>query len=190
MGQRTDQIESQISDERSELRANLDELGARVRSATDWRHQFRNNAMLGLSLAFGGGLLLASLLRSTAGNPRSTGSSDGGRGQLLHTWEAIQSALIGVTATKVTDVLANLVPGFREHLERAAHVRTSRHGNGHGVQGEGNYDAARRYRAGVEKFVRTTDVGAAARAAEPRNESEAEELEAAEEEGRARGRPS
>jgi hypothetical protein len=83
-----------------------------------------------------------------------------------------------------------LVPGFREHLESSAHVRTSRHGNGHGVQGEGNYDAARRYRAGVEKFVRTTDVAAAARAAAPRNESEAEELEAAEEEGRARGRPS
>ena len=190
MGQRTDQIEAQIEEERGELRSNLDELGARVRSATDWRHQFRNNPMLGLGLAFGGGLLFASLLRGAARGRNPRGNPERGRGQLLSAWEAIQGALIGVTVNKVTDVLGDLVPAFREHFGKGVSGGSGRQGNGHGAQGEGNYEAARRYRAGVERYVRTADVAAAARAAEPRNESEAEELEAAEDLGRSRGKPS
>ena len=192
MGQRTDQIEAQIEEERGELRSNLDELGARVRSATDWRHQFRNNPMLGLGLAFGGGLLLASLLRGAARGRNPTGHRERGRGQLVSAWEAIQGALIGVTVNKVTDVLGNLVPAFREHLGQAVPSGSGRHGNGHGdgAPGEGNYEAARRYRAGAERYVRTADVAAAARAAEPRTEAEADELAAAEEKARSRAKPS
>lgn len=55
-----------------------------------------------------------------------------------------------------------------------------------GLQGEGNYAAARRYRKGVSEFVESADIEGAARAAEPRDESQAEELEAAEEVGRSR----
>ena len=166
MGERTDQIESQIKEERDELRANLDELGARVRSATDWRRQFRNNPMTGIGLAFAGGLLLAGVLRRTphdvSSAPRASGS---GRGQLLNAWEAIQSALIGVATSKVSGLLSDMVPGFREHFSARGRTHGSpRSGNGDGMQGEGNYEAAR--------------------AAQPREE--AEELEAAEDEGRSR----
>jgi hypothetical protein len=192
MRERTDQIESQIQEERGELRANLDELGSRVRSATDWRRQFRHNPMLGLGLAFGGGLLLAGLLRGgTARNARQYAASTPptGRGPLRGAWETIQSALVGVAANKASDVLSELVPGFREHLAKASHAfRFRRSDNGHGVQGEGDYEAGRRYRASAESYVRTADVAAAARAAEPRTESEAEELQLAEQAGRHRAR--
>lgn len=191
MGEKTDEIESQIREERAELRANLDELGDRVRSVTDWRRQFRNNPVLGVGLAFGGGLLLAAILRSPARDVphHAPSGSASGRGPLSTAWETIQSALIGVAATKVTDVLTEFVPGFREHLAKGAHAHRSRRpGNGGDVQGEGNYEAARRYRAGVERYVHTEDVDRAARAAQPRSEAEAEELEAAEDEGRSRAK--
>lgn len=48
------------------------------------------------------------------------------------------------------------------------------------IQGEGDYEAARRYRDDVEKFVATADLEAAARAAAPHDEHEAEEMAAAE----------
>jgi hypothetical protein len=192
MRERTDQIETQIREERDELRANLDELGAQVRSVTDWRRQFRKNPMLGLGLAFGAGLLLAGLSRGAARTP-SDHASDGlrpGRRPLSSAWEGIQGALVGVATTKVSDVLGELVPGFREHLAKAspATYRSGRSGNGDGVQGEGDYEAARRYRAGAERYARSADVAAAARAAEPHTEAEAEELKVAEELGRARGK--
>src|SRR5579863_1906664 len=123
MGQRTDQIESQLREEREELRANLGELGERVRSLTDWRRQFRNYPLLGAGLAFGGGLLLASLLRGTTGAaPRHPPGSTSGRGQLSSAWQAIQTALIGVAATKVTDVLIAVMPGLREQRAKGAHA--------------------------------------------------------------------
>ena len=52
------------------------------------------------------------------------------------------------------------------------------------VQGEGNYDAARRHRESAEGFVREHDVEQAARDAEPQGAEEAQQLEDAEAEGR------
>lgn len=52
------------------------------------------------------------------------------------------------------------------------------------VQGEGNYEAARRYRERTEEFVRSGKVEDAARNALPRTESDARDLERAEEAGR------
>jgi bacterioferritin len=54
------------------------------------------------------------------------------------------------------------------------------------VQGEGDYDATRRYLKDVESFVHTADIERAARAAAPRNRREAAEMAAAEAAGRAR----
>lgn len=199
MDKTRDEIENQIEDERDALRSNLEELRDRVRSATDWRRQFRNNPVLGLSLAFGGGLLLAGLLgkRSpTAGRtyyyPARTGEassvrparpSTAGHEKLLGAWDAIQSALLGVAATTITNAVSDLVPGLRA---RAAGGR----GSGNGVQGEGDYEAARRYRAGAERYAHTADVRRAAREAAPQSEAEAEDLERAEARGRSRGKPS
>jgi hypothetical protein len=54
------------------------------------------------------------------------------------------------------------------------------------VQGEGDYDAARRHRRDVERFVQENDTEELAREAEPDSRAEADELEEAEAEGRSR----
>lgn len=56
------------------------------------------------------------------------------------------------------------------------------------VQGEGDYEATRRYDQDVQHFVATADIEAAARAAAPRNADEAAEMAAAEAAGRRRAK--
>ena len=52
------------------------------------------------------------------------------------------------------------------------------------LQGEGNYAAARRHRESVEQFIDAGKVQTAAENAAPADAAEAEELRAAEEEGK------
>lgn len=54
------------------------------------------------------------------------------------------------------------------------------------VQGEGNYEAARRYNDASREHAENADVEGEARDAAPLDDAEADELELAEEEGRAR----
>ena len=53
------------------------------------------------------------------------------------------------------------------------------------VQGEGDYDAARRHRKDVEEFVQSGQVDQAARDAAPESAEQAAEMEAAERKGKA-----
>jgi hypothetical protein len=53
-----------------------------------------------------------------------------------------------------------------------------------GVQGEGDYDAARRHRQSVEDFLESNDPEQLARSAAPADPQEGEELEDAEKRGR------
>ena len=57
-----------------------------------------------------------------------------------------------------------------------------------GVQGEGNYAAAREFNDAERKFVASGKVGAAARAAAPATEAERQAMFAAEEEGKRRAK--
>ena len=52
-----------------------------------------------------------------------------------------------------------------------------------GMQGEGNYDAARRVRQHTEDFIKKGGVAPAARKAEPHGKDEAKAMEDAEREG-------
>lgn len=56
------------------------------------------------------------------------------------------------------------------------------------VQGEGDYDAARRHRASVKEFIDAGKVGPAADKAAPADVAEDRELRDAEAEGRAKAR--
>jgi hypothetical protein len=56
------------------------------------------------------------------------------------------------------------------------------------VQGEGDYEAARRYRKRQEEFQENNDVEKAAVRAAPESPAEAAELEAAEAEGKERAK--
>lgn len=57
-----------------------------------------------------------------------------------------------------------------------------------GVQGEGNYQAAREFNEAERKFVASGKVPAAARAAAPKSEAELQAMFAAEEEGKRRAK--
>ena len=52
------------------------------------------------------------------------------------------------------------------------------------VQGEGDYESARRFREDEERFLKNADVPELAKRAAPRSKEEAEELKKAEEVGR------
>jgi hypothetical protein len=54
----------------------------------------------------------------------------------------------------------------------------------HRVQGEGDYDAARRYDKGTTDYAKSGKVEEAARNAKPTSEAEADELRRAESEGK------
>ena len=56
------------------------------------------------------------------------------------------------------------------------------------VQGEGNYDAARRYRKDVKDFLNQEDVEKAAHEAAPKSPDEQREMDEAERAGRARSK--
>jgi len=124
----TERLEQHLHDERRALRANLEELEDRVRSAVDWRRQFRSNTAAFLGLALGGGLLIglmtarrtavpAALKYPTtpAGEPAAR-YSDARRRELSPAWRSIESALIGVAAAILKNTLANMLPGFREQV--------------------------------------------------------------------------
>jgi hypothetical protein len=203
MGESTDQIKRHIEEKKEDLRSNLRELEDRVKSAVDWRGHFRRNPAVGLGVGLAGGLLLAGLIggsgqrrprvRSPAHAARPAARNEGGgaRGQILHAWENLTSALIGIVSAKLTDSLGHAARGFVDHIVGNGSAGTTEpRSSGNGVQGEGDYRAARRYRAAAERFAHTADIRRAARSAAPRNEAEAEEMAEAEAEGSARAKPS
>jgi hypothetical protein len=210
MGESTDQITRHIEEKKEDLRSNLRELEDRVKSAVDWRRHFRRNPAVGLGVGVAGGLLLAGLIGGSgqrrprvrspahAARPAARNEGRGARGQILHAWENLTSALIGIVSAKLTDSLGHAARGFVDHIVGNGSAGTTEprssgngvQGEGNGVQGEGDYRAARRYRAAAERFAHTADIRRAARSAAPRNEAEAEEMAEAEAEGSARAKPS
>jgi hypothetical protein len=131
MERSSERIEWQIDRERAELRSNLVALENRVKSAVDWRRYFESNPPLWIGLAFGGGLLMALAASRRAyrperaaylrmgGSPYMSASlehSDHRRRAISRAWDTIESALIGMAAAKLKDTLAQVLPGFREHL--------------------------------------------------------------------------
>ncbi len=56
------------------------------------------------------------------------------------------------------------------------------------IQGEGDYVSARRHQAEAHRFAREHDTQALARAAAPKNESERQEMDAAERKGKSRAK--
>jgi len=110
-----------------------------VHSAIDWRQQFRNNPMMMVGLAFGGGVFLATMaggrrnrlsgMSSPATVPMTSESSSKAiasrgvasreRQQVLETWDNIKGALVGVAASRLKSFLGESVPGFAEQLRKA-----------------------------------------------------------------------
>ena len=134
MGQRTDQIENQIESKREDLKSNLQELESRVKTAADWRHYFAEHTGTMIAAAFGGGVLLASMLggRSNRVSPSQADSSAdparawqrGTKHEVLENLDSIKSALVGTATTKFKNILGEMVPGFTEHLAKTEAKRS------------------------------------------------------------------
>jgi hypothetical protein len=127
MGETTDQIERDIRTSRDNLADNLGELQDRFKRATDWRAQVSDRPGTMLALAFGGGILLSSILpsrrRSRSGgpgrpdvSPPSTAGTDAG---VMPNVNALKGALIGVAISKASAYIEDLLPGFKEEFSKA-----------------------------------------------------------------------
>jgi hypothetical protein len=128
MGQTTHQIEAHIEDTRADLGSNLHELEQKVKAVTDWKQHFQTHPMTMLGVAFGGGVLLAtmgggrtrrrgeSLSRHATGAEPHAGT-DREKHRALETWDNIKGALIGVAATRFKDFVGEVVPGFQEQFQ-------------------------------------------------------------------------
>ena len=129
MGQATSQIEAHIEHTREDLGSNLRELEQKVKSVTDWRQHFQKSPMTLLGVAFGGGIILATMLggRKSSGRrglyravtrSEPTAGTDHQKHKALETWDNIKGALIGVAATRFKDFVGQVVPGFHEEFQR------------------------------------------------------------------------
>ncbi len=114
MDNTTNQIERHIQETRDDLCSNFRELEDKVKSAVDWRVQFKERPMTLVALAFGGGVLVSALLPadrpsgrrySGSGTPETATSSHAMQGfspsnsaarHTLEVWDAFEGALIGL----------------------------------------------------------------------------------------------
>ena len=148
MGENPKQIENHIRRTRNELSDNLSELQEKVKNAIDWRAQFSERPMTMIGIAFGGGVLMSSLLggRSkpaawaidpgVSSNPNApiephSNLTTGQKGNHSHVWENIKDALLGIAASRLTQYLDVLVPGFQEQYKKrsSAHETSGKGGD-------------------------------------------------------------
>ena len=131
MGQTADQIESEIAQKRTALADNLDELRQKAKATVDWRSQIHERPGTMLAIAFGGGILLSALFSALRGpakvhaespsdnfadnDPPANRPTSATRKNL----DALGGALLGIAATRTSNILEEILPGFRSEFERA-----------------------------------------------------------------------
>jgi len=131
MNATADQLETHIRRTRDDLDSNIDELTQKVKSVADWKGHFQNHPGAMTGLAFCGGFVLAAIgsrgrrrVPSTADfqpeshRPLHSGS---GRPALLDAdlWDNVKGALLGVAASRLTEVVDELIPGFADHFQQS-----------------------------------------------------------------------
>jgi hypothetical protein len=137
MGEKSDQIEREIQTERGQLGQNLSELQWKVQEATDWRVQFQKRPMLMMGIATASGLLFAAMTggksrpRRYSAEDRRYGAQEHARGtelqknKALETFDNIKGAMIAVAANTFQDFLGQLIPGFKEQIQKTAQEKRS-----------------------------------------------------------------
>ena len=129
---RMDQFERlkvDIEDSRADLQGNLRELERKVGDAADWRYQFQKRPAVPPGAAVAGGALLGMLVgprrspyigRTLANESKPSSSEplrDGWR--VPQAWDNIKTALIGMAAARLQDVVEEVLPGFKHHYNAA-----------------------------------------------------------------------
>src|SRR3979490_2130786 len=130
MGETPDQIERHIYEKRSERGENIHELQQKVKTAVDWRAQFDQRPWVLMGAAFGGGMLLALLFGGRGDSNRSSSpgawKQEGYRSGNVQQrddktsaiWENIRGAALAVAASRLGNVLEDVLPGFQEQYRR------------------------------------------------------------------------
>jgi hypothetical protein len=137
MGETSDQIEEKIHRTRKDLRDNLNELEEKVKSAFHWRTQFEERPLTMLTVALGGGMLLAALLTPAGNGKRRRKHSDASvRGEERslaeeaepRAWKAeresngslgaLKGAFMTVAASRIGGFLGQMLAGYRQETER------------------------------------------------------------------------
>lgn len=139
MGETANQIELEIAQKRTELGDNLIELRKKVKAAVDWRSQVSERPVTMLALAFGGGIVLSALLSALRGSARVYKDRPSANGVTYDSGisrnparpsskfasstrknlDALGGALVGMAASRTTEVLDGILPGFQKEFERA-----------------------------------------------------------------------
>lgn len=133
MGERTDQIERQISRTREDLGENFNELEQKVKGAFDWRTQFEERPMTMLAIAFGGGVIASALLPSRPSyrrrwiedrreHRRAERVEDDSRKSAGA--DALKGALITLAASRLGGIVGDLLSSYRDELRK---VRQTQH---------------------------------------------------------------
>ena len=138
MGETTNQIEWEIAQQRSELSDNFIALRQRAKAAVDWRTQVEEHPGTMLAVAFGGGIVLSALFNALrgpakvyaerpAGNavddrltPQASGQAPSKLASATRkNLDAFGGALLGIVATRTSNILEGILPGFQREFERA-----------------------------------------------------------------------
>jgi hypothetical protein len=137
MGEKTDEIEQHIREQRRELGQNISELQQKVKDTVNWRVQFEQHPMAMLGIALGSGLLLSGILGSRSRTnsasrvtERPTWDSELPVSSVASTpqyvsddrssrsWREIKTALIAVGAMKLGNFIDSVLPGFSDEYSK------------------------------------------------------------------------
>jgi uncharacterized protein YjbJ (UPF0337 family) len=136
--QTTQQVQDKVEDIQHQVQDKVEDVQEKFKDATDWRTQFEKRPMVGLAVAFGGGVLLASMVGGGNNNNRSSGSyyggyqaqpqgfsshqggsgMDVGRQHVSSTFDNVKGALMGVAAAQLKSVLNDALPGFADEYRQ------------------------------------------------------------------------
>ena len=124
MAESSQEIVSRIEGTRQALEANFEELETRVKAATDWRHHYEQHALtwVGAALLGGAVLGLSSARPSAHRSGLDSGATPRQRSRMGSAFVGLlddaTGVLLGVAASKIQAVIADVVPGFREEFDR------------------------------------------------------------------------
>jgi len=132
MGETTAEIEGLIEKRRARLDSGLDELEGKLEAVTDWRGHFERQPLTWVGTVLAGGVVfgLASTSRrppqtlASAAPSRTPGVSGVVRGRLSDgasdLLRTAASALLGIAAARLTELINDVVPNLRQELDRTA----------------------------------------------------------------------
>jgi len=123
------QIETHIQQARADLDSNIDELTQKVKSVADWKGHFQKHPGVMTGIAFAGGFLLAAMssrerrlpvrpnFEAELRRPMYSGS-DRPAIATAEIWGSVKGALLGVAASRLTEFVDELIPGFADHFHQ------------------------------------------------------------------------